>query len=65
MRRRGDGDDRVQSNQPPLRVKELHHEIFAFDVRLAALMMDATRWEEQAHHEHAKGWVPLSRETNG
>jgi hypothetical protein len=38
-------------------VKELHHEIFAFDVRLAALMMDATRWEEQAHHEHAKGWV--------
>jgi hypothetical protein len=50
MRRRGDGDDRLQSNQPPLRVKEVHHEIFAFDVRLAALMMDATLTEEQAHH---------------
>src|SRR5262249_34460067 len=55
VRRCGDGEDRVQSDQPPLRVKEVHHARFAFDVRLPALMMDATRWEEQAQHEHAPG----------
>jgi len=30
-----------QSDQPPLHVKEIHHEIFFFDVRRSTLMMDA------------------------
>ena len=44
VRRCGDGDERGQSDQPPLRVKDAHDEKFSVGVQRSAPMMGRARW---------------------